>query len=315
MRPNFIPSWFFLLALAALGALLPGCGKNSSPSTPAPSSSSSVPTYRFGYFFGPGEMTAPMGVGISGNLIWVTSESSSSLQAWGPSQNFIESITSYGSPVTTMAATSQIAVGPDGYLYMMDGGNSQVAVFSPEGVLQASFGRAQMSGDNGCGVAVNGAYAYVTDQTKATAYRYTIAGSGPSKTFTASATFGNTGAVSLAYPFDLALDAAGNVIVGDLTTQRMVKYDPNGVYQSAITVSATHLNGPLGVAVDSQGNLYAAMNLEPDVKMYDPSGNLLETIGSGDVTAPTGLAFDASGDLYVTDSVFNSHQVVVFMKN
>ena len=51
----------------------------------------------------------------------------------------------------------------------------------------------------------------------------------------------------------MALDAAGNVIMGDLTTQRMVKYDPNGVYQSAITVSATHLNGPLGVAVDCRG--------------------------------------------------------------
>lgn len=314
MRPNFLPGWVFLLAAAALGASLSGCGSNSNPASPA-SSASSEPTYRFGYYFGPGSMNQPLGVAISGDLAWVSNYGNNSLQTWSATQNLLGSITSYGSPITNISNPYQIAVGPDSYIYMMDADNGQVAVFSPTGIFETTFAKAQLGGDTGDGVAVNGTYAYVTDNAAHIGYRYTIGGSGPSKTFTASATFGNSGAGTLISAFNLVLDPSGNVYVADQASQRIMKYDANGVFQSAITLSSTPSDGPVGLALDTQGNLYASMALEPDVKMFSPSGALLETIGNGDMTAPVGLAFDPLGNLYVTDSAAGANKVVVFLKN
>jgi tripartite motif-containing protein 71 len=305
------------LALAAcLGAFLPGCGKNISPSTPAPKASpSSVPTYRFGYYFGPGTLNAPVAVGVSGDLIWVSNYGNTSLQTWSPELSLLGSITSYGSPVTAFLSPALLWVGPDGYIYVMDAQRSQVVVFSPTGNFETTFGKAQLGGDVGGGVVVNGNYAYISNSATPDVYGYTIGGSGPSKTFTASATFGTTGPGALQSSLGMALDSAGNLYVGDALADRVVVYNAQGAFQSAVTVTTNFDDGPANLALDSQGNIYCSMNQEPDVRMFSPSGALLAVIGYGDVTNPFGLAFDSAGNLYVVDSSPGANKVVVFLKN
>ncbi len=312
MKPNSIRYWVFLIGLAAV---MPwGCGKSNSPSSPA-SSAPAVPTYRFGYYFGPGTMNVPVGLAFSGDLLWVSNSGNDSLQTWTLTQSLLGTITSYGTPVTTIYYPGQVAVGPDSYVYMMDSFNKQVAVFSPTGIFETTFGSAQLGGDVGSGVAVNGNYAYLSNNASPAIYRYTIGGSGLAKTFTAPVTYGTTGTGTLQSVIYLALDSAGDLYAADQASQRVMIYNAGGVYQSAVTVSATAANGPVGLALDSQNNIYASMANEPDVRMFSSSGALLAVIGAGDVTNPDGLTFDPSGNLYVADSAPGANKVVVFLKN
>ena len=58
---------------------------------------------------------------------------------------------------------------------------------------------------------------------------------------------------------------------------------------------------PIGVAVDSAGDLFVADYANQLVKEVLPDGTI-KTIGSG-VQNPNGVAVDAAGDLFVADSL------------
>jgi len=64
--------------------------------------------------------------------------------------------------------------------------------------------------------------------------------------------------------------------------------------------------GPLGLAVDAQGNVYvAAASFDPStqgVYRVTPDGTATRLPGTGAIAFPNGLAFDQRGNLYVADS-------------
>ena len=127
----------------------------------------------------------------------------------------------------------------------------------------------------------------------------------------------------LNHPFAIALDAAGNLYVGEREGHRVRMIDTSGVIA---TVAGTGQWGdggdggpateapvprPLGVAVDSQDNVYiASLNR---VRRIDGHGNITTFAGTGDrgsigdgglaiaarLADPHGLAIDATGNLYV----------------
>src|SRR5207249_8798617 len=86
------------------------------------------------------------------------------------------------------------------------------------------------------------------------------------------------------------------------------------------------LNHPSGVAVDGIGNIYVADTNNNQIVVFDPTGKLLESIGSkksasdnntasdkdksGELNHPSGVAVDSIGNIYVADT--NNNQVVVF---
>lgn len=69
------------------------------------------------------------------------------------------------------------------------------------------------------------------------------------------------------------------------------------------------LDQPLGVAVDSTGNIYVGNDGRDNVEVYDATGNKLRDIGIGHIQMPNDLAFDLAGNLYVVDSLANNVQV------
>ena len=129
-------------------------------------------------------------------------------------------------------------------------------------------------------------------------------------------------------PDGIAVDSHGNVYVAD-TNNNLVReiVASNGVVSSSSPVITLNDNGaaaynqPEGVAVDASGNVYVADTFDNDIREIEASNGSVSasspvvTLAGGTTTgcmdgsgpaaefdAPTGIAVDASGDLYVADS-------------
>jgi gliding motility-associated-like protein len=128
--------------------------------------------------------------------------------------------------------------------------------------------------------------------------------------------------------FCLAIDGAGNIYVADAANNQVEKVSTSG----AVSVLAGHpaagsangtgiaagFNKPVAIAIDVSGNLFVADELNNLIREITPEGAVSAFAGSGAQTEadgtgisasfnhPAGLAFDASGNLYVSDNGGNT---------
>jgi sugar lactone lactonase YvrE len=125
-------------------------------------------------------------------------------------------------------------------------------------------------------------------------------------------------------PAAIAVDAAGNVYVADYGNDMIRKITPGGKVSTLAgsgiqgsvngTGEAASFDRPSGLAVDASGNVYVADAGNSLIREVSPSG-VVTTIAGGDTTGavngpgasatfnyPTGVALDASGNLYVADA-------------
>ena len=137
----------------------------------------------------------------------------------------------------------------------------------------------------------------------------TFAGTGSSGSADGTGT-----AASFKVPVGDAVDSSGNVYVVDAGTLSIRKITPAGVVTTFAgsgtagvadgTGTAASFNGPMGIAVDSSGNLYVTEMIKGLIRKITPAG--VVTTLAGSFSIPTGVAVDSSGNLYVTDRVNNS---------
>ena len=292
---------FLMLAVLAIGPL--ACGSKNNPAAP-----SGPPTFSYDISFGSSSMLSPNGICVTGSDIWVANEYiiGSSVQEWTQGGSLVTTVGSYNS--TSFNFPRDIAVGPDGYLYVADGSKLIIELDSTGGYV-TTFAQTELGTDDTDSVAVNSSTAYVLDDSTPSVLAYTLSGTGASKTFAASATFGTDTLGSV--PLGLALDGSGNIYVADHANDRVVKFNSAGVSQLSVTLVSS--GAPTDVAVDSHGYIYASDGANNEVQMFKSTGEAVTQFGSADLSSAHGIALDGSGNLYVTD--FSANQVVVFKKN
>jgi sugar lactone lactonase YvrE len=142
---------------------------------------------------------------------------------------------------------------------------------------------------------------------------------------------GQATSASLNYPSGLAVDTSGNLYIADHYNSRVRKVTPAGVISTFAgngtnghagdggQAALASVSGPLGLAFDSNGNLYVSHDYY--VRKVTPLGVISTVAGganggfSGDggpassagLQSPSGIAFDSYNNLYIVDG--DNHRI------
>jgi sugar lactone lactonase YvrE len=238
------------------------------------------------------------------------------------------------------------AVDSGGNVYVADRYNYIIRKITPGGVvttlagLAGSLGSADGTGSAARffqprGVAVDsGGNVYVTDVVNRIIRKITSGGVVTTLAGLAGS-LGSTDGTGSAARFTvvdgIAVDSGGNVYVADSSRHTIRKITSGGVVTTFAgldgsngstdgTGSAARFKGPTGVAVDSGGNVYVGDSGNYRIRKITPGGVVTTLAGSAyaynDGTGsaagfkfPRGVAVDSTGNIYVAEADFSSHQI------
>jgi serine/threonine protein kinase/sugar lactone lactonase YvrE len=237
------------------------------------------------------------------------------------------------------------AVDGAGNLYVADTANHVIRLIKPNGMVSTLAGLAgNADSNNGVGgnarfsapfgVAVDTAgNVYVADSGNNTIRKITPAGAVTTLAGLAGHPGSDDGpgkAARFRNPRGVAVDAAGNVYVADMSNYCIRKIDPEGTVSTlagktgepgnadGVGSNAQFCN-PYAVVADAVGNVYVADGANNTIRKVTPKGTVITVAGlpgyAGNIDGsadaarfsnPEGLALDAAGNVYVADTGNNA---------
>ena len=178
------------------------------------------------------------------------------------------------------------------------------------------------------GLAVDGsANVYVADTDNYKIRKFSVGGNISTVVGTGFSGYGADGAATsaqLLLPHAVALDSAGNLYIADGNRVRKLVGGTITTIAGGVNAgfagdggpaTAAQFNSPQGVTVDSAGNVYVADTFNSRVRKIATNGTITTVAGTGvsgysgdgglasnaQMRAPTGVAMDSAGALYVTE--------------
>ena len=235
-----------------------------------------------------------------------------------------------------------LTIDPSGNLYVTDSANHNIRKITSTGLTttvagsSGSYGSIDGNSTNARfyfpqGAAFDSARnLYVTDAYNATVRK--VAADGNVTTVAGAAGVinhvdGTAAASRFGYPYGIACDGDGNVLVSDSAFNAIRHISPSGAVRTLAGVPSTttgssdglgttaRFNQPRGIAIDRDNNVYVADAGNHTIRKVTPTGNVstfagLATVrgsvdGSGTTarfSSPNGVAFDSQGNLFVADT-------------
>ncbi len=293
LRPHFMPSRIprslIALTILALGFVL----------TAAPAQAEYQFVQAFGsYGSGDGQLAQPSGLAVdSAGNVWVADTNNNRIDEFSSSGAYIQQFGTYGTGNGQFTSPTGIAIDSSDNIWVADAPpfTNRIQEFSNTGQFigqiscGADFDPANLALDGSGNLwASGGLY-----NSQSTSYVLGIeefdSGGSPIAQFTAER------------GVDFAFDSSGNIwLAGEFS---IYEYSPSGVYLTQINVQGVPAGG---IAIDHADNIWVTTVLN-GVEEYNSSGVYVTQFGSkgsgnGQFLAPTWIAIDASGNLWVLDT-------------
>jgi len=237
---------------------------------------------------------------------------------------------------------SDVAVGKQNRIFVLDGTHGQVKVFNDKGIFIFSFGskgsgKTQLMNPLGLrwissfdliretgsnppdptDVAVYGAKdrCYVVDNDN---HKILMFNKTDSKFL---GQWGKRGQVlgKFRYPFFIAVSKEGAVAVVDLLNTRVQVFNPDGKFFHLVGswgVDRGNFYRPKGVAIDKNNRIFVSDSVLGVVQIFDPQGNFLSVVGNKEgqililrFTTPVGIYVDNNFRLYVVEMTMDRVRV------
>ena len=219
-----------------------------------------------------------------------------------------------------------LALAPDGSVYVADTGNSRIVRLDAAGKVLGSWGSrtpdkqtppAPATFNEPWGIAVDAqGNVYVTDTWNHRIQKFDAQG-----TFLLEWGVGGVsseGSDRFWGPRGIAIGPGGNVYITDTGNRRVAVFDPQGKFQFEFAKDGNaQLNEPVGIAIDAQGRVFVADTWNMRVAIYDAQGTFqkswpVEAWNGTSVDEKPFLALGPNDQVYLTDPeagrvlVFNS---------
>lgn len=224
-----------------------------------------------------GQLSHPLGIAVSREGNFVVADSRNHrLQIFGRDGSFVRTIGCKGQQEGELQFPMGVAVDLAGNIAVADWGNNRIQIFDADGRFQRAFGRLG-------------------------------AGDG-----------------ELKCPSGVAWNDEGTaLVVADGQNHRVQVFEADGTHKCSIRHpesdggdSPGELNGPMGIAVDSSGNIVVA-DKNDRVQVIRQDGTFIHAVGRngrgpGELHGPGGVAVDGAGNIVVADC--KNRRVQVFSR-